>query len=208
MIRVGNRRGMTLVELVVVLAIIGVISGVAGLSLHGYIARWQVRNAANQVFDDLQKAQQAARQIGNYVLTSGGLLAEKRVFWVFDLSGSRYEVFRWQDEDGDGNPESGESAALFSADLTDGIVFGTVPGVDRTACSDTAGAPSASVTFSAANDPPCSSSRCIRINKFGFSETGPGGIYLTRGDVSYAITMTRPGNIAMCRWDGGHWQTM
>ncbi len=208
MIRKNNQRGMTLIEVLVVLAIIAILAGIAGLGLKSHISRWRVRNAANQVYDDLQKAQQIARQVGNYALTSSGQLTEKRVFWVFNQAGNSYQVFRWQDDDGDGTAEAGESVPIFSARLADGVVFGTLPGIDRRACSDTSGAPSAAITFSAANDPPCNSNRCVRFNKFGFSETGPGGIYLTRGDVSYALTMTRPGNIAMCHWDGSHWQLM
>lgn len=197
-----------MIEMLIVLSIMGIIGAFALSGLHRYIARWQVRNAANQVYDDLQKAQQAALQGGNYGLSSSGRLAEKRLFWVFDDVAGSYQIFRWQDDDGDGTPDVGESTPLFASRLPGEVRFGMVAGVTRTACGDALGAPSGAITFSAPNYSPCDSKRSIRLNKSGFSETGPGGIYLSKGGVSYALTMTRPGNITMCRWDGGHWRRM
>ncbi|WP_020674720.1 pilus assembly FimT family protein [Geopsychrobacter electrodiphilus] len=203
-----GQQGFTLLEMLVVVSVMGIIAALAAPNLHDYIARWQVRRAANQVYDDLQKAQQAALQAGNYGLNSAGRLAEKKLFWVFNVTNRSYQTFRWEDEDGDGTPDAGEATPLFMSTLPENVSFGMVSGVTRTACGDSVGSPAAAITFSAPGYPPCNDSPSLRFNKFGFSETGPGGIYLTKGEVSYALSMTRPGNITMCRWDGAHWRPM
>jgi len=72
--------GLTLIELMVTLAILGVIAALAAPSFSGFVARAKLRGAANEVFADLQYARSESVQ-------------KNRVFQV-EFSATGYEVWR------------------------------------------------------------------------------------------------------------------
>ena len=70
-----RKRGFTLLELLVVMVIIGLLSGYVGPRLFGQIAKAEVKAARAQI-DALQKALDQYRiDIGSYPITSQGLKA-------------------------------------------------------------------------------------------------------------------------------------
>lgn len=78
----GYRRsaGLTLIELMVTLAILGVIAAIAAPSFTGFVARAKLRGAAHEVFADLQYARSESVQ-------------KNRVFQV-EFSATGYEIWR------------------------------------------------------------------------------------------------------------------
>jgi type II secretion system protein H len=72
--------GLTLIELMITLAILGVISMMAAPSFSAFIARSKLRGAANEVFADLQYARSESVQ-------------KNRVFQV-EFSATGYEIWR------------------------------------------------------------------------------------------------------------------
>jgi prepilin-type N-terminal cleavage/methylation domain-containing protein len=57
-----SRRGMTLIELIVVVAVLAIIGAISGPSLTGYMARQSLRGSANEAAADLQYARSEAVQ--------------------------------------------------------------------------------------------------------------------------------------------------
>jgi type II secretion system protein H len=80
---VSRRRrtaGLTLIELMVTLSILGVIAALAAPSFTGFVARSKLRGAAHEVFADLQYARSESVQ-------------KNRVFQV-EFSAAGYEIWR------------------------------------------------------------------------------------------------------------------
>jgi prepilin-type N-terminal cleavage/methylation domain-containing protein len=96
-----NIHGATLIELLVTVAIIGVIGLLAFPTFLSMISSEnRVKAAAKQLVADLKFAQnEAAAQGGGSI--AGGELVRRKVFVVFDTSANTYQVFRYQDKNGD-----------------------------------------------------------------------------------------------------------
>jgi len=201
----GSSRGVTLLELLMVLAIIGILLSAGGWGSVEVLQRWQAWRGGQQILEDLKEAQSRAERGSGSVLSEGALVM-KRSFLVFEPEANRYVLYDWHDIDGDGAPETGESRQVWTRDLPSAVHFGWGSGIDRKACSNASGPPSAAITFGTAGYPPCSGRPCLKFDQQGFSTMGPGGVYLVDGAQSYALTATRPGHLTLCRWDGRQWQ--
>lgn len=62
--RIQNNKGFTLIELLLVIAIIGVLSGIAVLSSREMYASYQIRGVARQLYSDMQYARLLAIKKG------------------------------------------------------------------------------------------------------------------------------------------------
>lgn len=198
-------RGITLLEVLTVLAIIGILLAVGSWGSAEVLQRWQAWRGAQQVLEDFKEAQAHAERGGGYVF-NGGALVMARSFLVFEPVARRYALFDWQDADGDGRPDEGEARRLWTRELPPAVRFGRDAKVDRKACSNQEGVPAGAITFGTAGYPPCNGQPCLKFDQLGFSSMGPGAVYLVDGEQSFALTATRPGHFTMCRWDGNEWR--
>ncbi|BCR04647.1 hypothetical protein DESUT3_17160 [Desulfuromonas versatilis] len=202
----GPARGFTLIEMIVTIAVAGILLATAGLTLLPLVRSWQVRTAANQVYDDLGRAQSLAMRTGEYTL-AGGQFQQNRVFVAFNGAANSYAAFTCTDANNNGNfNDAGECTQAFSGTLPSNVAFGVGSGVNKTACNNAGAAPAQNITYAPIAGAPCNGSPCLRMNKLGFSEAGGGQIYLTRSGKSYAVSGTRPGNFSVCSWNGSSWQ--
>lgn len=205
MTRPTEMRGLTLLELLVVLAIIGLLVTAGGWGSGRVVRQWQSWRGAQQVLADFREVQARAERGSGYALQGGALVATRN-FLVFETEARRYALFEWQDADGDGRPESGESHRIWTRELPPAVRFGWSAEVDRKACGNTPGAPVSAITFGTAGYPPCDGAPCLKFDQQGGSSMGPGAVYLVDGTQSFALTGTRPGHFTMCRWDGDRWR--
>lgn len=197
--------GFTLLELLLVLALLGLLASFGHWGSRRMLQGWEVRRAAEQLYEDLKLAQGEAERGGQTSLEDGALIS-RRLFLVFDPAARGYHLHLWQDRDADGVPVSAETTLLWQRTLPPGISYGWSAGVQRKACSNRAGEPSTALSFAAPDSAPCFDRPCIKFDPLGFSAMGPGAIYLNEGDQSLAITGTRPGHFTVCRWDGERWR--
>ncbi len=205
MMTMRRQRGFTLLELLLVVALVGMLTALAAWATGGHSRDGQVLRAGHQVLEDLKRLQGRAEQTGGYVMSGGSLVLQRNIL-AFDPELSRYAAHLWRDEDGDGIADAGETQLLWERTLPPGVTFGSLNGIDRRACSNVAGAPGNPVTFSSPAAPPCDGRPCIRFDRHGFSVMGPGAIYLRGERSSLAISGTRAGHFTLCRWDGRRWQ--
>lgn len=201
----GRPGGVTLLELLVVLAIVGILVTVAAWGSLEVLQRWQAWSGAQQVLEDFKEAQAHAER-GNAYAFSGGALVTARSFLVFEPERHLYSLFDWCDDDGDGRPDEGESRRVWTRELPPAVRFGWAPGIDRKACSSQPGTPTAAITFGTAAYSPCNGRPCVKFDQQGYSSIGPGAVYLVDGAQTFALTATRPGHLTVCRWDGGAWR--
>ena len=197
-------RGITLLELLLVLTIVGIVATTAIWGSRQTVQRWQAWRGVHQVLEDFKEAQAQAERAGGVAL-DGGALVTARSFLVFEPEARRYLLYRWQDSNGDGRPGEGESRRIWTRQLPPTVTFGWDTEIDRKACSNSEGRPAAAVTFGTAGYPPCSGRPCLKFDQQGFSSIGPGAVYLVDGGQSFALTATRPGHFTLCRWDGRQW---
>jgi prepilin-type N-terminal cleavage/methylation domain-containing protein len=206
MIRRGTRQeGFSLLELLFVLTVIGVLLAISGWGSAAALRDWQVQRAAHQLLEDLKAAQRQAELRGSTTLSNGQLNAQ-RSFLVFSPENLSYALYAWQDSDGSGTPQAGESTFVWRQRLPPGVTFGWSAGVDRKACSNPPEVPTTAITFASPDYPPCDDRPCIKFDSQGTSEIGPGAIYLNNGDQSYALSVTRPGLFTLCKWKGTRWE--
>jgi prepilin-type N-terminal cleavage/methylation domain-containing protein len=197
--------GFTLLEMLLVLALIGILVCLASWGGQHLLQGWQVYRAGHQLLEDLKEVQGKA-EISASLAMSGGFLVQQARFLVFDQQAGRYAALLWQDLDNDGYTRAGEIELLWQKALPPGVVFGWSPGITRRACSNTAGEPGAAITFASPGYQPCNNSPCIKFDHNGFSLLGPGAIYVRAGPRSMAITGTRPGHFTLCAWGGAQWR--
>jgi prepilin-type N-terminal cleavage/methylation domain-containing protein len=205
MMATGSGRGVTLLELLVVLAIIGILVTAGSWGTAEVVQRWQAWRGGQQILEDIKEAQARAERGSGFVFSEGALVMA-RSYLVFEPEARRYGLYDWHDVDGDGHPETGESRRIWSRELPPAVQFGWAAGIGHKACSNAAGPPGAAITFGTASYPPCAGRPCLKFDQQGFSTIGPGAVYLVDGAQSYALTATRPGHLTLCRWDGQQWR--
>ncbi len=205
-IKLAHRsRGFTLLELLLVMAMVGILTCVATWGGSHLVRGWQLKRAGHQLLEDLKAVQARAEMSGSLTMVNGSLVMQ-RTFLAFDTDARSYVAYAWQDHDGDGVAEAGESVQLWQKSLPPGVSFGWSSGIDRRACSNVAGAPTSEISFSSPAYAPCDDRPCIKFDQHGFSVMGPGAVYLSEGEQSLAITGTRPGHFTLCEWGGERWR--
>ena len=92
--KIDKKRGFTLVELMIVIAVIAIISAIAAPNFTTYMAQRRLNGAARMVMSDLIAARQKA-------------VTQNNQFRVI-FSGNQYTIL--DDDDNDGSADGGEHA--------------------------------------------------------------------------------------------------
>ncbi len=179
---INNQTGMTLVEVLVVIAIIGIMAGVTGLHLAKYAPTYELRANARTFYSEMQHAKINAIRTGRswgmvcdqgaatcFIYSSDGAdddfstAADNTLYKTINLNNSKYGIII-----GHGSATSRVNGAAIGAD---------------------------SVTYS---------DDVLIFNTQGV--TNDGEIYIQNNkNESYAIGTNKFGNIFLRRWDGGGW---
>lgn len=199
----SGRKGLTLIEVLVVVFIISVLLSVSIPYMFSYIRDLRAFKEAVKVYEDLIAAQAYAIKYGGASLSTSSFLVERRIFVVFD-GASSYKVYLWTDSDNDGSPRTEELELLLENNLNF-ATFSVAQDIDKSACTNSGSAPSSGVTFQVRSYPPCNGKPCVRFHPYGFVEGLNGAIYMSYNDKAYAISINKAGYIRFCKWVGNRW---
>jgi len=217
--RLQSKQGFTLVEVMIVVAVIGVLTAVAAATMPGVIRSWKMKDAANRILEDMREAQISAMRVGDYLGISvggGEQFRQQQMFVVFDVDAGNYSLQHWVDDndngvsnptDGNGLPDSADNITeVYSRNLPTGVSFNSGPAT-KSACTGSSNISplgSQSVTFVSRSYPPCNGNPCIRFDAKGAIDS-IGNIYVTDGSRTYAINSLRPGFFRLCMTNGSGW---
>jgi prepilin-type N-terminal cleavage/methylation domain-containing protein len=178
----NNESGMTLVEVLVVMAIIGIVAGVTGLHLAKYAPTYELRSNARTFYSEMQNAKISAIRSGN----SWGIVCNQGT--------STCVIYSSDGADNDFTTPA-DNTVYKTINLTTskyGIIIGHGSATTRT---NGAALGADNVTY--VDD-------ALEFNNRGV--TNEGEIYIQNNkNESYAIGTNRFGNIFLRRWDGGGW---
>jgi type IV fimbrial biogenesis protein FimT len=179
--------GFTLAELIVTIAVLGIIAAIAIPQVSEYLPISRVNGAAIELFTELQLAKtRAISENNDYVIT-------------FDTSNNTYKIH--DDDNGNGGEDTGESVK--SVDIEErypGIGYGYIAGTYNTSGSALI---SKEVTFS--GNPPTLTFKPTGLGKAG-------AVYLiptaetSNKERQRAITVATTGRVRLYRHTGTTWE--
>lgn len=180
-IKISNSPGFSFVELMTVIAIIGILSAVALPSILGNMPEKRLKSAARNLYADLQKARLLA-------------VKENRSIRVrFDNSTS--PGFYYFDDDESGNPGFEQwNAGEFRKNFVD---YGAVD----------YGTASATKDWNSSTLPPATPTDLITFSKTGTANNA--SVYLqsqNNQEICYAVTVTNFGAVKIRRFSGSSWE--
>ena len=177
-----NQAGMTLVEVLVVIAIIGIMAGITGLHLAKYGPTYELRANARTFYTEMQHAKINAIRTGR----SWGMVCDQ---------GTATCVIYSSDGADDDFTTPADNTVHKTITLTNskyGIIIG-----HGTASTRVNGAALGADSITYADD-------VLIFNTQGV--TNDGEIYIQNNkNESYAVGTNKFGNIFLRRWDGGGW---
>jgi len=211
--------GYTLVELMVIVAILGVLSATGGFAMRSWLDAQRVKAASRSMADLVHQGRGEAIRTGVAHL----------VFFANDAAsaslvtpgGNAAAAMLIRDADADGAIDSGEYVSAVLADTTNtlnwGVTAATVP-VPTDPTPDHAQPPPSAWTFqqpggSTANWValfPDGTPRSFKVGPFAADPlgSGAGAIYLTDGTSDYAVVVASLGGVRVHAWDAaaGAWR--
>ena len=174
--------GFTLMEVIVTIALIGIVAAIAAISLAQWLPGYRLKGAARDLFTNLHYAHSQA-------------ITENRPWAViFDASAPQgYVVVSSGPDDTLGTTDDIETRPVSLADYGSGVGFGNQAGVKKVDSTD---AVTDTVDFSG--------DQAV----FNPNGTSTGGyVYLTgNADRTYAVGTFASGVVRMKRWNGSSWQ--
>lgn len=209
-----HRSGVTLLEAMVVVAIIGVLAALSSPSLQRWRQNARVRATAGVVADAMNLARAEALRTGdNHIVFLGEDISGVP---LTDVNG-RPVVMVLRDEDDDCVVDGTEATRSYSFDIgvaLGGGTAGSAHGLDTgdgtygdglTFVQPTGGAPEASWAFFGPDGVPVGlTAGCAT----GATGSGGGGVYVTGAARTYAVVLTPLGGIRVDGWEAGSnlWQ--
>jgi len=187
---VRNNTGFTLAELMITIAIIGIISAIAIPNMIGWVPKYRLQNAASDLRGELQATRFRA-------------IKENREFAIFfDTANNRYQVVdSGPNRNYDGLVGGTDDLAIKTVNLSQyysGVGYGNG---NATIDATVAGNP-----FPGGFDFVSYASNAVVFLPTGLIQ-GMGYVYLTniRGDAFALGTPSIAGTVVLRIWDGGNW---
>lgn len=206
---VKNRAGLTLIELVITVAIIGVLVGLGMGPFTKWIRTSKLESQAANVHETVKYCQTIAQRLGDADIIDG-VLARQRVYFAVNIGTGEYRIASWIDKNSNNLREDDEFEVLQSDKLVN-VSFSVLGSVNKKAGTNNAGAPSSADS----NFQDCPKDiavlagfKCTRFDSKGFmTEVMQNQVlYLADGNESFAISINPAGITNLWRWGGSSWR--
>lgn len=209
-----NQRGWSLIEMVIVIGLIAIISGIASGPFLAWLRKSRVEEAAGALHETFKAAQTQAMKLGGVEvvrINNETTPIKKRIYVALNEAAGTYKVVQWRDANNDGVKDNDEFTELGIAGNLGKAKFGTLPAVNKTACGNKSDLEGVSTIVNFSNCPAnvviLNGHDCLRFDDKGFLMENRlnAAVYMTNDIDSYAISLNPTGIITLCRWSGGEW---
>ena len=183
--KMKNKKGFTLVEVIIVVGLIGVMSAIAIPAINSWLPNYRLKGAARSVYSTMQKARILA------------VKTNKDTAIIFDPVNNKYELCdNWV-----------AGACAGNLQMTDFSVVGSGVGYGHGNATNQANV--AATAFPMVPDDDVSYSSPINVATFNSRGLGNAGyVYLgnMQNSTTYAIGSLSSGSIKILKWRGGTWE--
>lgn len=216
-----SKRGFTLIETIIVIAIVATLLAIAGPPFMAMLRRSSVEESAQRLQEAVKSAQIEAQKRGDVefgnISTATGITVgnmKRTVFLALYPTSNMLRVIAWNDKNIDGIRTNDEFTIIQETSLGAGTTFSVPPTINKKACSNTAGAPADSiVNFTFTGSPIGETTlfplgtKYIKLNGKGFSESMQNvSAYISNNTgETFAVTISPAGLTELCRWDNTNW---
>jgi prepilin-type N-terminal cleavage/methylation domain-containing protein len=177
-----NKNGFTLIEVIIVVAMIGIMAAISIPSMHSWMSNYRLKAAARDAYSVLQKARALAVKTNTDTAV------------IFDTANSTYDLCdEW---DSSSTSCAGSSQSFDFSSLPNGIGYGH-------------GSATAQVPGGAFPGDDVSYASPVNVATFNSRGLGNSGyIYLDhdKNTTTYAVGSLSSGSIRMFKWLGGAWE--
>lgn len=216
-----NRRGFTLTEIIVIIAIIGILLAMGAPPFMSMLRRSTLEEKAQRFQETLKFAQIEAQkrggtEFGNLSSASGKVISARKqsVYVAIYPDSNTFKVIAWSDTNKDSLKTDDEFTVIQELSFGVGASFMLPSSIDKKACNNTTPAPTDSiVNFTDTSCPATAATlfpdgtRCVKLNGKGFSESMKyAAVYISSNSgETFAVTMNPAGLTDLCRWEGQNW---
>lgn len=205
-------RGFTLLELIIVMAIMGILIGIAIGPFTSMLKKGRVADQTGALLDTIKWAQTQAIKRGEVEVVNGAMI-KQRIYVGLNTDTNKYRVVEWRDANSD-NAKTADEFTLLQEGTLSAVKFGSLAAVSKTACDNkgayTGGTGNPAPNFTATSCPTGVSLLtgyvCSYFDSKGLtSSMNNAATYLTDDVSSYALSLNPAGVLTLCVWTGTSW---
>ena len=180
----NNKRGFTLIELMIVIGVIGIMAAISTPMIMNWLPNYRLKAAARDLYSNMQKARMVA------------VKSNQNTAIIFDVANEKYDFCDSWDTTLAPPACVGNLQSVDFSKMGSGVGYGHG---DATSAAATAGVFDNDVTYSSPVD-------VVVFNSRGFGTAGYVYLDHQKNTTTYAVNSLSSGIIRILKWQGGSWK--